>query len=139
MVKTIENLKNTFAGESQANRRYFAFAHKAEEEGFPQNAKLFGAAAETETVHALNHLRIMEEVRPTIENAGLATAGETLESKKTSPEYISMLNRKENSMLLGGSRLQIRLSRSMPVFSQKQSKAQNKENLLQVDYYVCGI
>jgi len=54
MTKTDQNLKDAFAGESQANRMYLAFAKKADEEGFPQVAKLFRAAAEAETVHAHN-------------------------------------------------------------------------------------
>ena len=54
----MKTLKAAFAGESQANRLYLAFAKKAEEEGFPQVAKLFKAAAEAETVHALNHLQV---------------------------------------------------------------------------------
>jgi len=54
MDKSLENLKNAFAGESQANRRYLAFARKAEEEGLAQVAKLFRATAEAETIHALN-------------------------------------------------------------------------------------
>ena len=58
MTKTDENLKAAFAGESQANRLYLAFAKKAEEEGITQIAKLFKAAAESETVHALNHLQV---------------------------------------------------------------------------------
>jgi len=62
MSKTVENLRNAFAGESQANRRYLAFARKAEEEGFTEIAKLFRAVAEAETIHALNHLRVMGEV-----------------------------------------------------------------------------
>ena len=63
MSETNENLKNAFAGESQANRRYTAFARKADEEGFPQVAKLFRAAAEAEAIHALNHLKITGELR----------------------------------------------------------------------------
>ncbi|MCX8012604.1 MAG: rubrerythrin family protein, partial [Desulfobacterota bacterium] len=51
-MSTKENLKEAFAGESQANRKYLAFAQKAEAEGYPQIAKLFRAAAEAETVHA---------------------------------------------------------------------------------------
>ena len=60
-MATNENLQNAFAGESQANRKYLAFAKKAEEEGMLQVAKLFRAAAEAETVHALAHLRVMGE------------------------------------------------------------------------------
>jgi len=57
MSKTQENLQEAFAGESQANRKYLAFAKQADREGYPQIAKLFRAAAEAETVHAHAHLR----------------------------------------------------------------------------------
>ena len=58
--KTLENLKEAFAGESQANRKYLSFAAKADSEGYPQAAKLFRAAADAETVHALAHFRAMD-------------------------------------------------------------------------------
>lgn len=58
-MSTESNLKDAFAGESQANRKYLAFSKKAREEGFEQIARLFRAAAESETIHALNHLRIL--------------------------------------------------------------------------------
>ncbi len=67
-MSTMDNLKHAFAGESQANRKYLAFAKKAEEEGFKQVAKLFRAAAEAETVHAHNHLRVMGGITSTKEN-----------------------------------------------------------------------
>jgi rubrerythrin len=88
MPKTDENLKVAFAGESQANRMYLAFAKKAEEEGLPQIAKLFRAAAEAETVHALNHLRVMGQVKTTAENLSTAVSGETYEFKKMYPQMI---------------------------------------------------
>lgn len=68
MSNTAENLKAAFAGESQANRKYLAFAGKAEEEGYPQIAKLFRAAAEAETVHAHAYLKVMGGVKSTAEN-----------------------------------------------------------------------
>jgi len=86
--KTLQNLKDAFAGESQANRRYLAFAKKAEEEGYNQAAKLFRAAAEAETVHALNHLAAMGEVKSTKENIEAAINGETFEFTKMYPEMI---------------------------------------------------
>ena len=58
-AKTLENLKEAFAGESQANRKYLAFAAKADKEGYSQVARLFRAAADAETVHALAHLKAM--------------------------------------------------------------------------------
>ncbi len=57
MSKSEKNLQDAFAGESQANRKYLAFAKKADKEGYPQVAKLFRAAAEAETVHAHSHLK----------------------------------------------------------------------------------
>ena len=80
-----ENLKEAFAGESQANRKYLAFAKKAEEDGYPQVAKLFRAAAEAETVHAHNHLRVLQGVRGTRENLQEAINGETHEFKRCIP------------------------------------------------------
>jgi rubrerythrin len=76
MAKSDENLKEAFAGESQANRKYLAFAAKADEEGFAQVAKLFRAAAEAETVHAHNHLRELGGIRSTAENLKEAVGGE---------------------------------------------------------------
>ena len=66
--KTEKNLLESFAGESQANRKYLAFAKQADKEGKHQIAKLFRAAAEAETVHAHNHLRVLGEIRSTAEN-----------------------------------------------------------------------
>ena len=86
MSKTLENLKEAFAGESQANRRYLAFAKKADEEGYPQAARLFRAAAEAETVHAHAHLRVMKGVKSTRENIQEAIDGETFEFTKMYPK-----------------------------------------------------
>lgn len=88
MSKTEGYLKEAFAGESQANRKYLAFAAQAEKEGYPQVARLFRAAAEAETVHAHNHLRALKGIRTTRENLQEAIAGETHEFKKMYPEMI---------------------------------------------------
>ncbi len=88
MSKTEVFLKEAFAGESQANRKYLAFAAKADQEGFPQIARLFRAAAEAETVHAHSHLRALNGIRSTKENLQEAIAGETHEFKKMYPEMI---------------------------------------------------
>lgn len=96
MSVSINNLKAAFAGESQANRRYLAFAKKAEAEGLPQIAVLFRAAAEAETVHAMNHLRIAGEIGMTVSNLDEAFAGETFEFTKMYPEYIAVAQRERN-------------------------------------------
>ncbi len=88
-TKTIENLKNAFAGESQANRKYLAFAQQADTEGFPQVARLFRAAAEAETIHAHNHLRALKGIGTTRENLMEAIAGETHEFKTMYPAMIA--------------------------------------------------
>jgi rubrerythrin len=89
MSKTIEDLKAAFAGESQANRRYLAFAQKADQEGLPQIAKLFRAAAHAETVHALNHLRALDEIGSTAQNLQAAIEGENHEVVSMYPEFIA--------------------------------------------------
>lgn len=96
MSKTEQFLKEAFAGESQANRKYLAFAAKAEEEGFPQVARLFRAAAEAETIHAHNHLRVLKGIRSTKENLEEAIAGETHEFKNMYPEMIEMAKKEGN-------------------------------------------
>jgi len=86
MSRTEENLKAAFAGESQANRKYTAFARKADEEGYPEIAQLFRAAAEGETAHALQHLHHLNGVRTTRENLQAAIDGETEEFTSMYPE-----------------------------------------------------
>lgn len=77
-----------FAGESQANRKYLAFAKKAEADGFPQVARLFRAAAEAETIHAHAHLRVADGVKSTRENLAEAVAGEQHEFTAMYPAFI---------------------------------------------------
>jgi rubrerythrin len=87
-MATIENLKEAFAGESQANRRYLAFAKKAEQDGFPQVARLFRAAAEAETVHAHSHLRVIGDVKDTAANLEAAVDGEGFEFMQMYPRFV---------------------------------------------------
>lgn len=89
MSKSEEGLKAAFAGESQANRKYLAFAAAADKEGYTQAAKMFRAAAEAETVHALNHLKALKGVKSTGENLQEAIAGETHEFTAMYPGMIA--------------------------------------------------
>ncbi|MDR1038607.1 MAG: rubrerythrin family protein [Deltaproteobacteria bacterium] len=86
--KVIEDLKTAFAGESQANRKYLAYARKAEQEKLPYAAKIFRAAAEAETIHAHSHFRLLGGVKSTAENIQDAIAGETYEFTKMYPEML---------------------------------------------------
>ena len=88
MSKTEKHLKEAFAGESQANRKYLAFAKKADQEGYPRVAKLFRAAAEAETVHAHAHLKALSGVGSTAENLKAAIGGETYEFESMYPPMI---------------------------------------------------
>ena len=88
MATTEENLKNAFAGESQANRKYLAFAKKAEQEGFANVARLFRTAAEAETIHAMGHLNALNGVGSTADNLRAAVAGETYEYKEMYPPML---------------------------------------------------
>jgi rubrerythrin len=96
MATTQDNLQEAFAGESQANRKYLAFAQKADEEGYGQVARLFRAAAEAETVHALAHLRAMAEIASTKDNLQKAVDGETFEFTKMYPEMIEEAKKEGN-------------------------------------------
>ena len=96
MSKTIEDLKAAFAGESQANRKYLAFARQAEEDGYPQVAKLFRAVAAAETVHAHKHLKILGEIRSTEENLRNAMEGENYEVTSMYPEFMKDAEAEEN-------------------------------------------
>ncbi|MBN2167651.1 MAG: rubrerythrin family protein [Actinobacteria bacterium] len=87
-MSTMDNLKEAFAGESQANRLYLAFAKKADGEGYAQVAKLFRAAADAETVHAHAHLRVMKGVKDTAANLDQAIEGETEEFKSMYPRMV---------------------------------------------------
>ncbi len=88
MTKSEDGLKAAFAGESKANRKYLAFAKKAEQEGLPGVARLFHAAAAAETVHAHNHLRVLGGIKTTAENLKEAIEGEYYEFTKMYPEFI---------------------------------------------------
>lgn len=96
-MTTQDNLKEAFAGESQANRKYLAFAEKAEQEGYKQVAKLFRAAAASETVHAMNHLRIMGGVSSTANNLKSAISGETGEFMDMYPKFIEAAKKEKAS------------------------------------------
>ena len=97
MSKTQDNLAAAFAGESQANRKYLAFAAKAENEGKTGLAKIFRVAAEGETVHALNHLKAMGGVQETLENLRSAIKGETFEIETMYPGFIAELEAGETA------------------------------------------
>jgi rubrerythrin len=96
MANTKTNLQEAFAGESQANRKYLFFSEKADEAGNKQVARLFRAAAEAETVHARNHLKVLGEIKSDKENLGAAIGGENYEFTTMYPNFIDVANKEKN-------------------------------------------
>ncbi|MBW1722553.1 MAG: rubrerythrin family protein [Deltaproteobacteria bacterium] len=137
MSKTEQNLKEAFAGESQANRRYLAFADQAEKEGKLQVAKLFKAAAAAETVHAHSHLRALKGVHNTRENLKEAIAGETHEFTKMYPQMIEDAKEEGNRI---AERSFTYANAVEKVHADLYQKALDHiEDLEEVDYYVCSV
>lgn len=95
-MSTEQDLKAAFAGESQANRKYIAFAKKADADGFKQVAKLFRAASEAETIHALAHLRVLGGVKSTAENLAAAVEGERYEYQEMYPAFLADAKKEGN-------------------------------------------
>jgi rubrerythrin len=140
MNKSQDNLGIAFAGESQANRRYIAFARKAAQEGFPQIAKLFMAAAEAETIHALNHLRIRNEIKSTLNNLETAISGETFEYTEMYPEYIKEAKAEKNKPASWSFEVANKVERiHAGLFSKAVSALQSGKDLDKRDFFVCGI
>src|SRR5574337_40953 len=136
-MSTMDNLKNAFAGESQANRKYLAFAKKADEEGLKQVAKLFRAAAEAETVHAHNHLRVMGGIKSTKENIQEAVGGETYEFTKMYPQMIEEAKKEGNKQALQSFEIANKVEKIHSDLYQKALQNLGKNEA--VDYYVCQV
>lgn len=136
-MSTENNLKAAFAGESQANRKYLAFAKKADEEGHPGVAKLFRAAAEAETVHAMSELRALGLVKSTAENLQAAVDGETYEFTEMYPGFIEEAKTEGNSQAQRAFEL-ANAAEKVHADLYKKALAALEQNL-DVDYYVCEI
>ena len=91
-MNTVDNLKEAFAGESQANQKYRAFAKRAEKDGFKNIAKLFRTTAEAERIHAEGHLKALDMIASTAENLQGAIDGETFEFSKMYPPMLEQAN-----------------------------------------------
>lgn len=138
MSKTLEDLKAAFAGESQANRKYVAFAQKADLDGYPQVAKLFRAAAHAETIHALNHLRAMGEVKSTAENLQAAIGGENYEVTSMYPDFIKDAEAEDEKRAQTSFRWAWEVEKVHEELYRKALESLSKE-MAQVDYYVCPV
>lgn len=138
MNNTSKNLAEAFAGESQANRKYLAFAKQAEAEKYPQVAKLFRAAAEAETIHAHTHLRNMGMIRSTAENLKAAIEGETHEFTEMYPGFIAEAQTENQPpIILKG--LQLANDAEKVHASLYQKALDNLNNPKEFDYFLCSV
>ena len=138
MSKSLDNLKTAFAGESMANRRYLAFAKKADQDGFPGIAKLFRGAAAAETVHATNHLRAMEGIKGTADNLQVAIAGENYEVVTMYPTMHAEAVEEDDkrAMQTFNYALSVEKIHEMLYRQAAESLSQGKD-IPEVEYYVC--
>jgi rubrerythrin len=137
MSQTEKYLQEAFAGESQANRKYLAFAEKAEREGYRQVARLFRAVAAAETVHAHAHLRALNGVGSTAENLQAAIQGETFEFESMYPPMIEAAKAEDNKQ---ATRSFTYANEVEKIHAELYKKAAQKMgDLAETDIHVCGI
>lgn len=137
MSKTEENLWAAFAGESQANRKYLAFAKKAEKDGYPQVARLFRAAAHAETVHAHAHLRALKAIGDTKENLRAAMEGELHEFEVMYPPMIEVARAEGNKAAEMSFSYAHQVEKTHAELY--RNAMENLDNLPEADYYVCEV
>jgi len=139
-MPTQDNLQAAFAGESQANRKYLAFAAKAEADGFPQIAKLFRAAAAAETVHALAHLRVMKGVADTKQNLQAAIDSEEHEFKEMYPAFIEIAKKEGNQAAVNSFRDAMAVEMThRDLYCKALESLAAGEDLASSSFYVCDI
>lgn len=138
MSDTFRNLQDAFAGESQANRKYLAFAKKAEEEGHTQAAKLFRAAAEAETIHAHNHLRELNGIKSTRENLEAAISGESYEFQKMYPRMIEEAKAEGNAKALRSFTLANEVEKVHARLYQAALESLGEKSA-EADYFICQV
>ncbi|GAB6180456.1 rubrerythrin family protein [Desulfotomaculum defluvii] len=136
-MSTDNNLKASFAGESQANRKYSAFAAKAEQEGYPAVAKLFRAASEAEAIHALSELKAMGGIKTTAENLKAAIDGETYEFTEMYPDFIKTAEAEGNNLAKRTFHLANEAEKvHAKLYKEALELLESKED---ADYYLCPV
>jgi rubrerythrin len=140
MSKTIDDLKAAFAGESQASRKYLSFAKKADDEGFPQIARLFRAASLAETIHAHNHLKALDGIQTTAENLQTAIAGENYEVTSMYPDFIKDAEEEGAKKALRSFQWAMDVEKVHEELYRKTLVAlEAQEAQAETDYYVCPL
>lgn len=139
MTSTLDNLKEAFAGESQANQKYRAFAKKAEQDGFANIARLFRTTAEAEKIHAEGHLKAMEGIGTTAENLLAAIAGETHETERMYPPMFKQAEAEgHKSKRMFGYALEAEAVHAK-LYQLALEAVQQGKDLTEVEFYLCPI
>ena len=137
-MSTQDNLKEAFSGESQANRKYLAFAKKAREEGYDQVAYLFEAIAEAETIHAHNHLEAMGDIGSTEENLQAAIEGEDYEYKDMYPPFYKEAKEEGANQAASGFRYAMEAEQfHSTLYSEALKTVESGEDMPEQDVYLC--
>jgi rubrerythrin len=140
MVDSKDNLKEAFAGESQANRKYTYFAEKAEASGNKQVARLFRAAAEAENVHARNHLRVLGDIKTDEENLAAAIGGEQYEFTNMYPDFIEQAKAENNREAVGTFDMANKVEEvHHKLFQRALKNLENGKEIKEKPYYVCQV
>jgi len=140
MTDTLDNLKEAFAGESQASRKYLSFAKKADEEGLAQIARLFRAASLAETVHAHNHLKALEGIQSTAQNLQTAIEGENYEVSSMYPDFIKDAEEEGAKKALRSFNWAMEVEKVHEGLYRKALAAlEAQEAQAEMDYYVCPL
>lgn len=135
--KTLKNLMDGFAGESQANRKYLAYAKKAEAEGKTNAAKLFRAASDAEALHAQKHLEVAGKIKATQDNLSDAVAGETYEFETMYPEFIKDAQEEGNKAAINTFTLAMKAEE---VHAKLYKEAiENIDSTEEISYYLCPV
>ena len=138
--KTEANLRQAFAGESQANRRYLFFGDKADKEGLPQVARLFRAAAEAETVHAYNHFNVMTGIGSSVDNLSAAVIGEHQEFTRMYPSMIDQAIEEQADKAQTSFEWANTVEQTHYNLFQEMLKAvKEKQSISNASYYVCPL
>ncbi len=135
--KTLSNLMAAFAGEAQANRKYLAYAKKAEAEGKHNVAKLFRVTAEAETIHALKEFELAGKLGSTSENLEAAIVGETHEFKEMYPEFLKLAEEEGNKAAARAFKFALEAEKVHARLFQEA--LENLEETEEVFYYLCPV
>ncbi|MBI5951977.1 MAG: rubrerythrin family protein [Chloroflexi bacterium] len=139
MKSTLENLKEAFAGESQAVQKYRVYAEKAEHEGFVNIARLFRAAAEAERIHAHEHFKAMDGIGSTVENLQDAIEGEKYETEVMYPPMLEQAQADSHrAKRMFGYAMEAEATHAR-LYQMAWDAAENEKDLAETDFYLCPI